>query len=61
MTTRTELAHRLAEAKARLMTRVAAYLFSQRDTLVTRLVKKLLKADQAVEYSDPDLEHPPAQ
>ena len=60
MTARTEIAHRLAETKAQLMTRVAAHLFSQRDTLVTRLVKKLLKADQPAQYVDPDLEHPPA-
>ena len=61
MTTRTEIAHRAAETRARLMTRMATYLFSQRDTLMTRLVKKLLKADQAAEYTDPDLQHPSAQ
>lgn len=60
MTTRTEIAHRLAEIKARLMTRMAAYMFSRRDTLMTRVVKKMLKADQAAQYTDPDLEHPPA-
>ena len=60
MTARSEWQHRVAETKARLMTKMAGHLFSRRDTAVTRLVKKLMKADRDAEYTDPDLEHPPA-
>lgn len=58
MTTRSEWAHRLAETKAQFTMKTAAYLFSRRDTTMTRLVKKLLKADKDAEYTDPELEHP---
>ncbi len=60
MTARSEWAHRVAETRARLMTRLAAYLFSKHDTAMTRLVKKLMKADRDADYTDPELEHPPA-
>ena len=60
MTARSEWAHRVAETRARLMTKMAAHLFSKRDTATTRLVKKLMKADRDAEYTDPELEHPPA-
>ena len=59
MTTRSAWQHQTAELKARLTTKLASYLFSRRDTTMTRLVKKLLKADRAAEHSDPELEHPP--
>ena len=59
MTKRTAWQHRIAETRARTLTKLAGYLFSRRDTAMTRLVKKLLKADRDAEYSDPDLEHPP--
>ena len=59
MTARSEWQHRVAETRARFMTKVAGYLFSRRDTPMTRLVKKALKADRDPEYTDPDLEHPP--
>ncbi|MEM1433783.1 MAG: hypothetical protein AAGG11_07015 [Pseudomonadota bacterium] len=61
MTARSAWQHQTAELKARVMTRLASYLFSRRDTAMTRLVKKLLKADRAAEYSDPELEHPPQE
>ena len=58
MTKRTEWAHRVQEAKARMATRMAAHLFSLRDTPMTRFVKKRMKVDEVPEYTDPDLEHP---
>lgn len=58
MTRRTELAHRLKEAKARMATRMAGQLFTLRDTPVSRFIKKRMKVDAAAEYVDPDLEHP---
>ncbi len=61
MTSRTEWQHRLAEMKARMTMKVAGYLFSKRHTAMTRLVKKLMRADRDAEYTDPDLEHPPTR
>lgn len=58
MTARTEWQQRLGETKARITMKVASYLFSRQDTLLTRLVKKLTKADRDAQYTDPDLEHP---
>lgn len=59
MTQRTEWAHRVREAKARMTMRMASRLFSLRDTPITRFVKKRMKVDGAPEYTDPELEHPP--
>ena len=61
MTSRTEWQHRLVEMKTRMTMKMAGYLFSKRDTAMTRLVKKLMKADRDAEYTDPDLEHPPTR
>ena len=58
MTQRSELSHRRAELKARLQTSIAARLFSRSRTGLDGLVKKLMKADGAPTYMDPDLEHP---
>ncbi len=59
MTQRSEFAHRVAEAKARLQMRLAARLFSTRANAFDRWLKRLLKAEQATPYSDPELEHAP--
>lgn len=58
MTRRSEFSHRRAELKARLQMSIAARLFSQSRTGLDGLVKKLMKADAAPTYTDPDLEHP---
>ena len=58
MTQRSEFAHRVREAKARMTMRMAAQMFSLRDTPMTRFVKRRMKVDAAEEYTDPDLEHP---
>ena len=58
MTQRSELAHRVAEFKARLQMKLAARLFSMQDTASNRLLKRLLGAQRKAPYSDPELEHP---
>ena len=59
MTKRTEWQHRVADTKARLTTKLANVVFAMHTTPMIRLVKKLMKIDQTIEYTDPDLEHPP--
>jgi hypothetical protein len=60
MTKRTEWAHRVREAKAQMTMRMAAHMFSLRDTPMNRFIRKRMKVDEAEEYMDPELEHPQA-
>ena len=57
MTRRSELAHRKAEAQAKLMANVANKAFSKKETGLDRLAKGLV-ARQAPEVThDPELDH----
>ena len=58
MTRRSTFYQTKIEIKARFQAILAKRIFSKENTLLIRLVKKLLKMDKIAVHDDPDLEHP---
>ena len=58
MTRRSTFYQTKIEIKARFQAILGKWIFSKENTLLIRLVKKLLKMDKIAVHDDPDLEHP---
>ncbi len=57
MTERSEIAHRKAEAQAKLLNGVANKAFSKKDTGLDKLAKTLIRRQAPEVLDDPELEH----